>query len=321
MSHPQIAATSRPAPCINRAEPLAGLTMLVTGAGRGIGRACALACAAAGAGVIAVARTEADLFALSEAGPGRRIQAMVADVTATDFPARISRMRKNPAGQAGASPQTPAKGSRPLQTPDHIKGVKGTTVPFRVQGSALLKPIGLFPHPASALPRLDELVNNAGTNRLQPLAEVDTATLDHLLELNVRSAFLVSQAAAVRMIELGRGGSIVHVPSQMGHVGGPRRAVYCMTKHAVEGLTKAMAIELAPAGIRVNAVAPTIVETSMTAPFFEDAAYRAFALATIPMGRVAQPEDVAEAVVYLASPAAGLVSGTSLRLDGGATAQ
>lgn len=178
-----------------------------------------------------------------------------------------------------------------------------------------------FPARIRALPRLDGLVNNAGTNRLQPLPEVDTATLDHLLHLNVRSAFLVSQAAAIRMLELQRGGSIVHISSQMGHVGGPKRSVYCMTKHAIEGLTKAMAIELAPAGIRVNAVAPTIVETSMTAPFFEDPSYRAFALATIPMGRVAQPEDVAEAVVYLSSPAAGLVTGTSLRVDGGATAQ
>ena len=262
MSHSQVATASRPAPGINRAEPLTGLTVLVTGAGRGIGRACALACASAGAEVIAVARTKADLLALSEAGPGRRIQAMVADITADDFPARIR-----------------------------------------------------------ALPRLDGLVNNAGTNRLQLLAEVDTVTLDHLLHLNVRSAFLVSQAAAVRMLELGRGGSIVHISSQMGHVGGPKRAVYCMTKHAIEGLTKAMSIELAPASIRVNAVAPTIVETPMTAPFFEDPAYRAFALATIPMGRVAQPEDVAEAGVYLASPAAGLVTGTSLRVDGGATAQ
>ena len=178
-----------------------------------------------------------------------------------------------------------------------------------------------FPARVRALPRLDVLVNNAGTNRLQPLAEVDEATLDHLLRLNVRSAFLVSQAAATRMLELGRGGSIVHVSSQMGHVGGPKRAVYCMTKHAIEGLTKAMAVELALAGIRVNAVAPTIVETPMTAPFFEDPAYRAFALSTIPMGRVAQPADVAEAVVYLASPASGLVTGTSLRVDGGATAQ
>ncbi len=201
MSRSQIATASRPVHRINRAEPLAGLTILVTGAGHGIGRACALACAAAGAEVIAVARTEVDLLALSEAGPGRRIQTIVADVTENDFPARVR-----------------------------------------------------------ALPRLDGLINNAGTNRLQSLAEVDTATLDRFLDLNVRSAFLVSQAAAVRMLELGRGSSIVHVSSQMGHVGGPKRAVYCMSKHAIEGLTKAMAIELAPAGIRVNAVAPTIVE-------------------------------------------------------------
>ncbi len=262
MSDSEIAAGVAPAPSSSRAEPLSGLTILVTGAGRGIGKACALACASAGAEVIAVSRTEADLSALAEAEPRGRIRAMVADVTAEDFPARIR-----------------------------------------------------------ALPRIDGLVNNAGTNRLQPLPEVDVATLDHLLNLNVRTAFLVSQAAAVRMLELRRGGSIVHISSQMGHVGGPKRAVYCMTKHAIEGLTKAMAIELGPAGIRVNAVAPTIVETSMTAPFFEDPSYRAFALATIPMGRVAQPEDVAEAVVYLSSPAAGLVTGTSLRVDGGATAQ
>ncbi|WP_309491315.1 SDR family NAD(P)-dependent oxidoreductase [Trinickia mobilis] len=262
MSNSRIAAGATPASGLNRAEPLSGLTILVTGAGRGIGRACALACASAGAEVIAVSRTEADLVALAEDESRGRIRTMVADVAAEDFPARIR-----------------------------------------------------------ALPRIDGLVNNAGTNRLQPLPEVDTATLDHLLNLNVRAAFLVSQAAAIRMLELGRGGSIVHVSSQMGHVGGPKRAVYCMTKHAIEGLTKAMAIDLASAGIRVNAVAPTIVETPMTAPFFEDDAYRAFALATIPMGRVAQPEDVAEAVVYLSSPAAGMVTGTSLRVDGGATAQ
>lgn len=262
MSNAETAVMEQAAPTFRRAEPLAGLVVLVTGAGRGIGRACALACADAGAEVIAVARTGADLDTLAREAPGDRVRPLVADVTKDDFPARIR-----------------------------------------------------------ALPKLDALVNNAGTNRLQPLTEVDVATLDHLLDLNVRSAFLVSQAAAVRMLELGRGGSIVHVSSQMGHVGGPKRAVYCMTKHAIEGLTKAMAIELAPTGIRVNAVAPTIVETPMTAPFFQDPAYRAFALATIPMGRVAQPSDVAEAVVYLSSPAAGLVTGTSLRVDGGATAQ
>lgn len=172
-----------------------------------------------------------------------------------------------------------------------------------------------------ALPALDILVNNAGTNKLQPLLEVDDATLDMLLTLNVRAAFKVSQAAAAVMVKAGRGGSIVHISSQMGHVGGPKRAVYAMTKHAIEGLTKAMAIELGEHKIRVNAVAPTVVETSMTAPFFKDPAYREFALGMVPLKEIMQPEDVAAAVLYLASPGARLVTGTSLRVDSGATAQ
>ena len=171
------------------------------------------------------------------------------------------------------------------------------------------------------LPALDILVNNAGTNKLQPLLEVDDATLDMLLTLNVRAAFKVSQAAAAVMVKAGRGGSIVHISSQMGHVGGPRRAVYAMTKHAIEGLTKAMAVELGEHKIRVNAVAPTVVETSMTAPFFKDPAYREFALGMVPLKEIMQPEDVASAVLYLASPGARLVTGTSLRVDSGATAQ
>lgn len=107
----------------------------------------------------------------------------------------------------------------------------------------------------------------------------------------------------------------------MGHVGGPKRVVYAMTKHAIEGLTKAMAIELAEHRIRVNAVAPTIVRTSMTEPFFEDPAYGKAAIAMIPLGSVAYPEDVAGAVSYLVSPEARLVTGISLKVDGGATAQ
>jgi NAD(P)-dependent dehydrogenase (short-subunit alcohol dehydrogenase family) len=168
---------------------------------------------------------------------------------------------------------------------------------------------------------VDVLVNNAGTNRLQEIADVDDDTLDFLLTLNVRSAFKVSQAAARSMIARRRGGSIIHISSQMGHVGAPKRSVYCMTKHAIEGLTKAMAIELAAHGIRVNAVAPTIVETPMTEPFLQDAVYRQFAMDNIPLKRIAEPRDVAEAVVYLASPAARLVTCMSLKVDGGATAQ
>lgn len=171
------------------------------------------------------------------------------------------------------------------------------------------------------LPRLDVLVNNAGSNRLQSLLEVDDETLDFLITLNVRSAFKVSQAAAAVMVAADCGGSIIHISSQMGHVGGPKRAVYTMTKHAIEGLTKAMAVELGEHKIRVNAVAPTVVETSMTEPFFRDPSYREFALSMVPIKEIMQPEDVAAAVLYLASPGSRLVTGTSLRIDSGATAQ
>jgi len=172
-----------------------------------------------------------------------------------------------------------------------------------------------------ALDRLDILVNNAGTNKLQHIFDVDDDTLDLLLTLNIRAAFKVAQAAASVMARGGRGGCIVNISSQMGHVGGPKRSVYAMTKHAIEGLTKAMAVELAEHRIRVNAVAPTVVLTSMTEPFFKDPAYGKAAVAMIPLGAVAQPDDVAGAVSYLASPAARMVTGTSLKVDGGATAQ
>jgi NAD(P)-dependent dehydrogenase (short-subunit alcohol dehydrogenase family) len=168
---------------------------------------------------------------------------------------------------------------------------------------------------------VDILVNNAGANKPQPMAEVSPQTLDWLMILNVRSAYLASQAAMKSMIARGNGGSIIHITSQMGHVGSPNRTVYCMTKHALEGLAKAMAVELAAHNIRVNTVAPTFIETPLTAPMLADPAFKDFVLTRIPLGRLGQPEDVAAAVVYLASPAAGMVTGTSLRVDGGWTAQ
>lgn len=169
--------------------------------------------------------------------------------------------------------------------------------------------------------RLDVLVNNAGTNAPAPFVKVSEEDLDRVLALNVKGTFLVAQAAARRMVEGGEGGSIVNVTSQMGHVGAPNRSVYCATKHAVEGLTKAMAVELAPRDVRVNSLAPTFVETPMTRPFFEDQAFKTDTLSRIPLGRLAQIEDVMGAVVFLASPAASMVTGTSLLVDGGWTAQ
>jgi len=172
-----------------------------------------------------------------------------------------------------------------------------------------------------ALDALDVLVNNAGTNRPEAFVNVSTENLDAVLDLNVRVAFLVAQASARVMLRAGGGGSIIHMSSQMAHVGSPERTVYCMTKHAIEGLTKAMAVELAPNGIRVNSVAPTFTETPMTKPMFEKPEFKAFVDRMIPLGQVGKPEDVANAVLYLASPAAAMVTGHSLRVDGGWTAQ
>jgi NAD(P)-dependent dehydrogenase (short-subunit alcohol dehydrogenase family) len=164
------------------------------------------------------------------------------------------------------------------------------------------------------------LVNSAGTNIPEPFLDLAESTFDEMLAVNLKGTFLVSQAIARSMAARGDG-SIVNVSSQMGHVGGPNRAAYCASKHGVEGLTKAIAIELAPQGVRVNSVAPTYIETPMTKPFFADPGFRADTVRRIPLGRIGDIDDVVGAVVYLASPAASLVTGTSLLVDGGYTAQ
>lgn len=177
----------------------------------------------------------------------------------------------------------------------------------------------------SKLPRLDILVNNAGGNMPEPFVDVTEERLDRILDLNVRAAFLVAQAAARKMLETPdrkeRGGAMVNISSQMGHVGAAGRTVYCMTKHALEGLTKALGVELAPHNIRVNSIAPTFIETPMTAPFFDEPRFREWVLNRIPLGRLGQLDEVTAAVVFLASPAASLITGTSLVVDGGWTAQ
>jgi len=175
------------------------------------------------------------------------------------------------------------------------------------------------------LDRLDVLVNNAGMNIPEPFVDVSEAHLDEQLALNVRAAFLVAQTAVRKMLEAPdrreRGGAVINVSSQMGHVGSAGRTVYCMAKHAIEGLTKAMAVELAPHNIRVNAIGPTFIETPMTAPFFANPEFREWATSRIPLGRIGKMEEVAGAVVFLASQAASLITGASLVIDGGWTAQ
>ncbi len=198
-------------------------------------------------------------------------------------------------------------------------GGRAKAVPLDVTDSAAVR--AAFTN----LERLDILVNNAGVNRPQPFLEVDEATLDRLLTLNVRAAFIVAQAAARLMVApdgaTAGGGVIVNMSSQMGHVGSEyHRTVYVMTKHAIEGLTKAMAVELAPKGVRVVSIAPTFVDTPLVRPFFDDPTFRKWVLDHIPLGRLGTVEEVASAVVFLASPAASLVTGSSLLADGGWTA-
>ena len=170
-------------------------------------------------------------------------------------------------------------------------------------------------------PAFHVLVNNAGTNRPKPMWEVCEEDFDAVLGLNTRAAFFVAQAAARQMLAENIPGSLIHMSSQMGHVGGPARALYCASKWAVEGMNKAIALDLAPHGIRSNTIAPTFIETPMTAPFMADPAAKAKIVGKIKLGRLGQVEDVMGAVVYLASDASSLVTGTSLLVDGGWTAE
>ena len=177
----------------------------------------------------------------------------------------------------------------------------------------------------AGLPTLDILVNNAGTNFPEPFVDVSDDHLDTMLDLNVRACFIAAQAAVRKMLEdksrIDKGGCIIHMSSQMGHVGSPNRTVYCMTKHALEGLTKAMAVELAPQNIRVNSIGPTFTDTPLMRRVADTPAKLDFILSRIPMGKLASIGDIAAAAIYLASPAAAMITGTHLVVDGGWTAQ
>lgn len=163
------------------------------------------------------------------------------------------------------------------------------------------------------------LVNNAGGNRPQPFIDFKTEDLDHLLDLNVRSAFIVAQAVAKRMVETQTQGSLVHVSSQMAFITGPGRTVYCGTKAAIEGISRGIAWELASHGIRSNTLCPTFIETPLAAEMLAKPGMKDFVLSKIKLGRIGQVEDLMGAIVYLASDASGLMTGTHMLVDGGWT--
>ena len=172
----------------------------------------------------------------------------------------------------------------------------------------------------SQLEPFDILFNNAGTNEPKPYLEVDQENFDRITDLDLKSAFFVAQFVAKGMVKAGIRGSIIHTSSQMGHVGGIDRAVYCGAKWGIEGVTRASAIELAPYGIRVNTIAPTFIRTPMTQSTFDNPERVKWLEEKIKLGRVGEIEDIMGAVLFLASDASALVTGTSLLIDGGWTA-
>lgn len=163
----------------------------------------------------------------------------------------------------------------------------------------------------------DILINNAGTNRPKPLGEVSVDDYAAVMDLNVRACYFLTQQVVPHMPT---GGSVINISSQMGHVGAVNRSLYCASKSAVEGMTRAMAVELGPRGIRVNTVCPTFIETPMTQPYFAQPGFLESVIAKIPLGRLGQIEDIMGPVVFLASPASALVTGSALMVDGGWTA-
>jgi NAD(P)-dependent dehydrogenase (short-subunit alcohol dehydrogenase family) len=173
----------------------------------------------------------------------------------------------------------------------------------------------------AALPAFEILVNSAGTARHSSAMETTPEDFDLVADLNFRAAYFLTRTVAARLIAEHKAGSLINISSQMGHVGGIDRAVYAATKHALEGMTKSMAIEWGPHGVRVNTIAPTFIRTPMTEQTFSNPERAAWIASKIKLGRVGEVTDIMGAVVFLASDAAALITGTSLLVDGGWTAE
>ena len=173
--------------------------------------------------------------------------------------------------------------------------------------------------------KIDILINNAGNNIPEHFTKVKKKDMEYLVKINTIATFNLAQLCALKMIKSKNrkkiGGAIVNMSSQMGHVGGPIRSVYNMTKFGLEGLTKGMSLDLARYNIRVNTICPTFVVTPMTKHFLKDKKFKNDMLSNIPLGRFAELSEISSAVVFLASDAASMITGTSLLVDGGWTAK
>ena len=194
------------------------------------------------------------------------------------------------------------------------QGGRATALPLDVMNSAAVR-AAISNHGPFQI-----LINNAGTNRPALLDDITEEDYDEVTALNVRSVIFLTQFVAKSLKSAGLPGSIINISSQMGHVGGPKRTVYCATKHALEGVTKALAWELGPQGIRVNTLCPTFLRTPMSEPMLQNKDFHDHVVNSIALGRIGEVEDIMGAVVYLASDASNLVTGSALMVDGGWTA-
>ena len=202
-----------------------------------------------------------------------------------------------------------------------IKKTKGSSKSFVCDVTNTTK----FNNIVNSLNRLDVLVNNAGSNRPEHFTKVKKSDMDYIVNLNLKACFNIAQICTKKMLQSKNrkkiGGSIINMSSQMGKVGGPIRSVYNMTKFGLEGLTRGMALDLAKDNIRVNTVCPTFVLTPMVKNFFKNIKFKKETIKNIPLGKVAEESDVATAVAFLAADSSAMITGTSLVVDGGWTAQ
>ncbi|WP_029041891.1 SDR family NAD(P)-dependent oxidoreductase [Cucumibacter marinus] len=210
------------------------------------------------------------------------------------------------------------------RTRTDIEAVAGAMRDAGLKARSLVLDVADYGKVATVLEKqepFDILVNSAGTARHGPALEINEADYRAVIDVNLGAALFLAKAVAGRLVAAGRPGSIITISSQMGHVGGPNRTVYCASKFAVEGMTKAMAIELGPHDIRINTICPTFIETELTEKALADADFRAWVLSKIKLGRMGKPEDIMGPVQFLASDASAMVTGTSLLVDGGWTAE